>query len=174
MRLDIVSDTHGHLSSELIGALRGADMILHAGDCCQMSDYLRLCEIAPMAMCLGNNDWGMDYGPDVKRLVQVFREGLRWQLCHYEARLDLATCDVAICGHTHRPFVRWEPSPGGSGRVLVMNPGSPTFPRTAKGPTIGRIIARNGQVISSEIVCLNREKRDDEGDGWGFFRFFGR
>ncbi len=172
MRFDIVSDTHGHLSDELLHALRGADMIMHAGDCCSWSDYARLCDIAPVAMCLGNNDWGMDYGPDVQNVTRVFREGLRWQLCHYEERLDLATCDVAICGHSHRPFVRWEPSPGGSSRILVMNPGSPTFPRTGKGPTIGRIFAENGTVQSSEIIQLKRG--DENKDGWSFSRLFRR
>ena len=57
--------------------------------------------------------------------------------------------DVAICGHTHRPFVERDAKTG----ALVMNPGSPTFPR-AGGPTIGRIIADNGKVQSAKIVPL--------------------
>lgn len=171
MRFDIVSDTHGHLSEELLDALKGADMIMHAGDCCSYEDYRRLCDIAPMAMCLGNNDWGMDYGPGVDRVTRVFRCGLRWELCHYEERLDLATCDVAICGHSHRPTVSWERSPGGSGKVLVMNPGSPTFPRTAQGATIGRIMVEpTGVIQSAEIVELQEKSGND---GWSFSRFFG-
>lgn len=173
MRFDIVSDTHGRLSDELLEALRGADVIMHAGDCCVLSDYLELCEIAPVFMCRGNNDWGMDYGPDVERVVRTYRAGLRWQLCHYEERLDLDVCDVAICGHSHRPFIRWENSPGGTGRVLVMNPGSPTFPRTGDGPTMGRIMAENGVVQSAEIVKLKPPKRDkDDTGGWSFARLF--
>lgn len=170
-RVDIVSDTHGRLSDELLEALRGADVIMHAGDCCSYGDFQTLCDIAPVQMCLGNNDWGMDYGPAVKRVTQVYRAGLRWQLCHYEERLDLLTCDVAICGHTHRPFVRWEDSPGGSGRVLVMNPGSPTFPRTSEGPTIGRIMVEDVAVQSAQIIQLapKDNARDDE---WSIARFF--
>lgn len=174
MRFDIVSDTHGRLSDELLSALQGADMIMHAGDCCSSEDYRELCGIAPVHMCLGNNDWGMDYGPGVERVTRVFRCGLRWQLCHYEERLDLATCDVAICGHSHRPFYRWESSPGGSNEILVMNPGSPTFPRTSKGPTIGRILVREGGAIEHvEIVELKPSKDEDDKDvGWSFSRFF--
>lgn len=174
MRFDIVSDTHGHLSEELLEELKGADVILHAGDCCSYGDYQTLCNIAPMEMCLGNNDWGMDYGPGVERMTRVFREGLRWQLCHYEDRLDLATCDVAICGHSHRPFVHWEPSPGGLQRVLVINPGSPTFPRTADGPTIARVMAHAGTVESAEIVKLKRPANDDDDYGWSIARLFRR
>lgn len=152
MRFDIVSDTHGHLSEELLAELRGADYIVHAGDICSDSDYWRLMRIAPVHMCLGNNDWGIDYGPEVKRVTRFFAAGLRWQICHYEERLDLATCDIAICGHTHRPFFERDPKT----RTLVMNPGSPTFPRTAKGPTIGRIIAENGYVSEVHIIQLKR------------------
>lgn len=173
MRFDIVSDTHGRLSDELLEALQGADAIMHAGDCCSYGDYQTLCDIAPLSMCLGNNDWGMDYGPDVKRTTRVFRAGLRWQLCHYEERLDLATCDVAICGHSHRPFVRWEPRPGGFARVLVINPGSPTFPRTAEGPTIARVMVEDGAVTSAEIVQLKDEDAEDD-NPWPIARFFRR
>ena len=152
MRFDIVSDTHGYLSEELLEALVGADYIVHAGDMCSESDYHRLARIAPIRMCLGNNDWGISYGPDVKRLTKFFSAGLRWQICHYEERLDLLTCDVAICGHTHRPFIERDART----RALVVNPGSPTFPRTAKGPTIGRIVAENGHVSEVRIIQLGR------------------
>ena len=173
MRFDIISDTHGHLSDELLEALKGADYIMHAGDCCIISDYVELNNIAPVTMCLGNNDWGMDYGPDVKRVTQAFKGGLRWQLCHYEERLDLAVTDIAICGHSHRPFVRWEKSPGGSSEVLVMNPGSPTFPRNVEGPSIGRIIVKGGKVASSEIIYLNPPETASKGP-WSLAAMFSR
>ena len=173
MRFDIVSDTHGRLSDELLEELQGADAIMHAGDCCSYGDYQQLYEIAPVTMCLGNNDWGMDYGPGVERVTRVFMCGHRWQLCHYEERLDLATCDIAICGHSHRPFVHWEDSPGGAGRILIMNPGSPTFPRTSEGPTIGRILMHGSQITSAEIIKLKPPAKNDDHGGWGFARFFG-
>lgn len=173
MRFDIISDTHGRLSDELLEELKGADFIMHGGDCCSYADYQTLCDIAPMEMCLGNNDWGMDYGPSVDRVTRVYKEGLRWQLCHYEDRLDLATCDIAICGHSHRPFVAWQTSPGGAGRVLVINPGSPTFPRTHEGPTIARVFAEAGEVRSAQIVQLRRED-DAANGGWSFSRLFRR
>ena len=150
MRFDIVSDTHGYLSDELLEELRGADYIVHAGDICSDANYRTLQRIAPVYACLGNNDWGSDYGPEVKRVTKFFAAGLRWQVCHYEERLDLLTCDVAICGHTHRPFFERDART----RTLVMNPGSPTFPRTPKGPTIGRIIADKGYISEVRIIQL--------------------
>ena len=65
-RYDIISDTHGYLSPELLEQLQGADVIVHAGDICSPSDYRTLSDIARVQMCLGNNDWSYDYGPMVK------------------------------------------------------------------------------------------------------------
>ena len=154
MRFDIVADTHGYLSEELLKALRGADYIVHAGDMCSVSDYRTLEGIAPVQMCLGNNDWSYDYGPMVSRIVKFYSAGLRWQICHYVERLDLQTCDIAICGHTHRPFIERDQG----SHTLIVNPGSPTFPRTKDGPTIARIIAEKGTVSDVSIVRLPRRK----------------
>lgn len=156
VRYDIVSDTHGDLSDALLKELQGADVIVHAGDCCSISDYERLCKICRVVMCLGNNDWAYDYGPAVKNNVRAFMSGLRWQVCHYVERLDLATCDIAICGHTHRPYVRHE------GKVLLMNPGSPTYPRTQQGPTMGRIMCREREIVSAEIIQLHDEEEESK------------
>ena len=58
MRYDIISDTHGHLSPELLRALEGADFIVHAGDICSGSDWRTLCGLADeVHACLGNNDF---------------------------------------------------------------------------------------------------------------------
>lgn len=160
-RIDVVSDTHGFLSPELVAALDGADLILHAGDMTSRSDYERLWKIARVEMCMGNNDWSYDYGPSVKRTVRVAYAGLRFQLAHYRELLAPDTCDVAICGHTHRPYVE---EPAAVGEAIVMNPGSPTYPRSELGPTIGRILVADGKVLSATIVRLDPED-DAVGDG---------
>lgn len=157
MRLDIVSDTHGYLSQALLDQLQGADLIVHAGDICSESDYRTLNKIAFTHACRGNNDWGFEYDSFVTPMVRFFAAGLRWEVCHYRERLDLKTCDVAICGHTHRPFVTRDEATG----VLVMNPGSPTFPR-AGGPTMGRIVVEDGKVTSAKIIELDEKSVD-----WG-------
>ena len=149
MRYDIISDTHGFLEPDLLDQLQGADVIVHAGDICSGADYRTLQTIAPVQMCLGNNDWAYEYGPEVKTRKVFFSSGLRWQVVHYRQHLNLLKCDVAICGHTHRPFAETAPS-----GCLVMNPGSPTFPRTTLGPTCGRIAIAGGVVQSAEIIQL--------------------
>ena len=149
MRYDIISDTHNYLSAALLKQLEGADVIVHAGDICSPSDFRTLWSIAPLKICLGNNDFGYDYGPDVKRVCAFNSEGLRWQVNHYKERLKLADCDIAICGHTHRPSVEYDRD-----GVLVMNPGSPTYPRGMGGPSMGRIIVEDGVILSAKVFRI--------------------
>ena len=150
MRIDIISDTHGTLSDELMAQLKGADAIVHAGDMCSLTDFRVLSTMAPFYMAKGNNDFCFDYGPSVTSFTKFFLSGLRWQVCHYRERLDLVVCDVAICGHTHVPFVERDSKTN----TLVMNPGSTTYPRSAHGATMGRIYTSDGVVESAEIIEL--------------------
>ena len=148
-RFDIISDTHGFLSPELLSELAGADVIVHAGDICSASDFRTLSDIAPVRMALGNNDWAYDYGPMVKGRIVFLGGGLRWQASHYRWRLNLTMCDVAIFGHTHTPVLERDEWTG----ALVMNPGSPTYPRRSK-PSMGRILVEDGQVVDAQIITL--------------------
>ena len=149
-RFDIVADTHGYLSPALLKELEGADAIVHAGDICSPSDFRTLCDIAPLHLCLGNNDWAYDYGPDVKRAVTFYGSGLLWEINHYREKLRLADgVAVGVCGHTHKPFI------DNVGSTIVMNPGSPTFPRSHLGPTMGRIICDEGTILAAEIIQLD-------------------
>ena len=160
VRYDIISDTHGFLSKELLAQLEGADVIVHAGDICSASDYRTLSDITLLHRCLGNNDWAYDYGPRVKPLVRFSGQGLRWEVCHYKEKLDLATCEIAVCGHTHRAFVKRDERTG----VLMMNPGSPTYPRGGTGPTMGRIVVTDGQVAEAQIIRIPETDEDDESE----------
>ena len=148
-RYDIISDTHGYLSPELLAELAGADVIVHAGDICSPRDYLVLQDIARVQMCLGNNDWSYDYGPMVKDRKVFMGSGLKWQVTHYRKRLNLAMCDVAIFGHTHTPVLERDEWTG----VLVMNPGSPTYPRRSR-PSMGRIIVEDEKIVEARIITL--------------------
>lgn len=163
-RIDVISDTHGRLSHDLIDALEGCDLIVHAGDMCSENDFYTLKTIAPIKMCLGNNDWSDQYGPEVGRLARFDYEGLNFLVSHYHEKLIGEHFDVGIFGHTHVPEAEMV-----SNGALVMNPGSPTFPRSEKGPTMGRIMVEDGSVLSYEIIRLSKQS---EGSGW-FGSFFG-
>jgi uncharacterized protein len=52
--LGIISDTHGLLRAEAIGALRGSDIIIHAGDVGEPEIIDRLRDLAPTYVVRGN------------------------------------------------------------------------------------------------------------------------
>ena len=162
-RIDVISDTHGRLSRELLDALDGCDLIVHAGDITSEDDFITLKALAPLRMCLGNNDWAGEYGPEVKRLVRFEYEGLQFSVTHYRENLTGEHCDVGVCGHTHVPEIVERAN--GS---IIVNPGSPTFPRSMAGPTIARLMVQDGHVVSSNIVELKIPEKDGRGKG----RFF--
>lgn len=147
-RIDIVSDTHGRLSARLVQELEGADLIVHAGDITSENDWAHLFAIAPIKAVLGNNDFYRDYGPEVARLNQFTYEGLRFAVAHYREDLPVGAVDVAICGHTHRSTI------AEVGDCLVINPGSPTFPRGRRGATMARMWVRAGEILSADIIDL--------------------
>ena len=147
-RIDVMSDTHGYLSPELLEAIKGADLLLHAGDLTSTADWQTLCSMGDFRAVLGNNDYRSDYNNMLDRLLEFDYEGLHISMAHYREDLPVGTSDIAICGHTHIPKIRQV------GKCLVVNPGSASYPRSVMGPTIARLFVLDGAVVSSEIVQL--------------------
>ena len=54
--LGVISDTHGLLRREALDALRGSELIIHAGDVGKPEILERLREIAPVVAVRGNVD----------------------------------------------------------------------------------------------------------------------
>lgn len=150
-RVDIVSDTHGRLSDALLAELKGADLIIHAGDITSEEDWEHLKMLGPIVAVLGNNDYFREYGPEVQRLARFTYEGLDFAVAHYREDLPLREVDVAVCGHTHRAVI------SEVGKCLVVNPGSPTFPRGGRGPSMARLTVAGGRVFTADIVDLARD-----------------
>lgn len=148
-RIDIVSDTHGRLAPELLAAIEGCDLLIHAGDITSEDDWATLEVCVPQIRAvLGNNDWYYNYGPEVDRVNTFEFEGLRWSVAHYRADLPLASSDIAVCGHTHRACIEQ------AGPCVVINPGSAAYPRGMRGPTIARVMVEDGCLLSAEIIDL--------------------
>lgn len=148
-RIDVISDTHGHLSPELLAAIDGCDLLIHAGDITSESDWAELeASVSEIRAVLGNNDWYYDYGPEVGKINTFVYEGVRFSVSHYHEMLPILESDVAVCGHTHRAKIERV------GHCMVINPGSASYPRGGRGPTIGRLMVDNGVVLSAQIIDL--------------------
>jgi uncharacterized protein len=148
--LAIISDTHGLLRPELLSALVGTELILHAGDIGDRPLLRRLVEIAPVVAIRGNVDSLLPSLP-LTELVEV--NGKLIYLVHSIHDLDLnpvtASIHIVVTGHSHQPRIERK-----SG-VWYINPGSPG-PRRFKLPVTFVRAEWKGQDFKFELVELLR------------------
>jgi putative phosphoesterase len=172
MRIGLISDTHiptaaAQLWPQVYEALRGVDLIMHAGDlhAPEVIDWLE--KLAPVMAVSGNGDysgWQRSVPPSDARLsesrVLPLDGGLRIGLVHdfplpeapplktVEGLMDHffgGPVDVIVRGSTHRAEITREKG------VLVVNPGSPTLPnhQTARLGTVGYLEIAGARVTPS-------------------------
>ncbi len=139
----LISDTHGLLRPEAINALRGCDLIVHAGDLGSPEIIQPLEALAPVVAVRGNVDTGAwashlpttaiaEAGPALIPVVIY--------VLHDLAELDLdpaaAGFHVVVSGHSHQPSCTER------GGVMYVNPGS-AGPRRFRLPiTVARLDLR--------------------------------
>ena len=135
-RIGLISDTHGLLRKEALEALRGSELILHAGDVGKPAILEELRKIAPVIAVRGN----VDKGPWAQALPEtaVAEAGaFMIYVLHDVKALDLnptaAGFQVVVSGHSHKPGKTER------NRVLYINPGS-AGPRRFQLPvTVARL-----------------------------------
>ena len=183
VKIGVISDTHSagsgrNLPVKILDALLGVDMILHCGDleCLGVLDYLE--EVAPLLAVRGYED-PLEDGDRLAMTTRVVKvEGVSIGMIHdiqwpgpkiptspdgselalpegngqeILARKFKEPVDVVLFGDTHEELVMdWD-------GVLIMNPGSPTYPgkRHKRGSlgTIG-ILQVDGEDATGWIVDL--------------------
>lgn len=148
MKIGLISDTHipeamPELPHQVRTVFAGVDLILHAGDLHSLDVLNWLEEIAPVLACRGNGDdgsGGREVVPEDPRLRDSlvtsgagYKIGLvhdvldpeefpKWPIertmeCYFGVKTNMI-----VCGHTHVEGIKQYDG------VLVINPGSPTFP----------------------------------------------
>jgi uncharacterized protein len=119
--LGLISDTHGLLRPAALAALRGSNIIIHAGDIGDPAILDQLRTIAPVFGVRGNVDRG-DWATKLPLRETVDVEGSRIYVLHdlHDIDLDPKFCEISIVvsGHTHQPESHWHNG------VLYINPGS--------------------------------------------------
>ena len=135
--------------------LRGADLILHAGDVCTASVLAELAQYAPVVAVVGNND-----GPDVAdwgatETAEFDLDGLRVAMLHdggpaagrlARMRRSFPGADLVVFGHSHIPLDE------SSGGLRIFNPGSPTDRRRQPHGTLGVLRIVSGRLAEASIV----------------------
>lgn len=160
MRVVVLADTHAprHWKGcppAVARHLRGADLILHAGDVCVSSVLDELSAYAPVKAVRGNNDgadvaeWG---APDT---LEITLDGLPVAMIHDSGTAAGRTrrmsrffpeAGLVVFGHSHIPM-----DETGDG-VRVFNPGSPTDRRRQPHGTVGLLLIEDARLVEAKIV----------------------
>jgi putative phosphoesterase len=151
IRVGVISDTHGLLRPEAVEALRGSQLIIHAGDIGAPEVLDQLSALAPTHAVRGNVDAGA-WADRLPPSEAVAIGEVRLHVLHIigELSLDPAAAGFAavIYGHSHKPSIAWREG------VLYLNPGS-AGPRRFRLPVTIARLRISGTTIEPEIVELD-------------------
>jgi uncharacterized protein len=162
VRVVVLADTHAPrrwraCPPAVARELRGADLILHAGDVCTALVLTELAQYAPVVAVLGNND-----GADVARwgatpTAELTLDGLAVAMLHDSGpaagrlarmRRRFPRADLVVFGHSHIPL-----DESGYG-LRIFNPGSPTDRRRQPHGTLGLLRIEGGVLAEASIVAV--------------------
>ncbi len=144
----IISDTHGLMRPAALAALRGADLIIHAGDVGKLEVLAALRKLAPTFAVRGNVDTA-DWAEALPMAATVAVGELSFLVIHDIAQLDPAATGFAavIYGHSHQPAIERRAG------VLFLNPGS-AGPRRFTLPVAVARVRVAGRELRPEILEL--------------------
>jgi uncharacterized protein len=146
----VISDTHGLLRPEAVAALKGTDLIIHAGDVGAPGVIDALRKLAPTFVVRGNVDKA-HWASALPMTADVKVGRLQFHVLHDISELELTPAAVGyaavVYGHSHKPSIEMRDG------VLFLNPGS-AGPRRFKLPVSIARVGVSGQQLRPEIVEL--------------------
>ena len=162
MRIALIADTHGYLDPRIADAIRGADILVHAGDVGTGIEA----EIAPLAARIvivqGNNDPADSGWPNSEVLALpggdlAVMHGHQWpaKTRHRKLREQFPDARAIVCGHSHRRVQQSDENP------WLLNPGAAGRTRAYGGPGWMDLFAEAGQwrVHSESLEPQPRRRR---------------
>ncbi len=153
----VVSDSHGYTDGirAFLPRLKGVDALYHLGD--HAEDAAEIAQLLNCGfVCVRGN---CDPFSDAPLKTTVDWHGHRILLLHGHTvggRLSLvyaakeAHADAVLFGHSHVPSI--ETVDG----ILLLNPGSLTYPRTAKGPSVARLSLTDDAIVPRLLFLPDR------------------
>jgi uncharacterized protein len=135
-KIGLISDTHGLLRAEALDALRGSDLIIHAGDVGDPKILEALRRISPVVAVRGNVDTSA-WAKSLPETAGAEAGAVHIYVLHDSNALDLdakaAGFHIVVSGHSHKP--------GRSDRngVVYINPGSAGPRRFTLPITVARL-----------------------------------
>jgi putative phosphoesterase len=150
-KIGLISDTHGLLREEALEALRGSQLIIHAGDVGNAEILEALKKLAPVVAVRGNVDTEA-WTRALPETAIAEAGGVTIYVLHDVKALDLnpatAGFRIVVSGHSHKPgkLVR--------DGVLYINPGS-AGPRRFQLPVMVARLDLEKQPWEPEFVDLD-------------------
>jgi uncharacterized protein len=149
-KIGVISDTHGLVRPQAIEALKGVDMILHAGDIGNQEVLDTLKQIAPVVAVRGNNDKG-EWAESLPDWNVVEIGNVSIYMLHDVKEIDInpaGSFHVIVSGHSHKSSV--EERCG----VLYVNPGS-AGPRRFTLPVSLAHLRVDGEKVQAKLIELS-------------------
>ena len=159
----ILSDTHlssmDGLDERLIESIKGADVVIHAGDYTEPRFFEELEEISNSFYGVCGNMDSYELKNKLKSELVIELEGVRIGITHpveggpplwtrKRARGKFEGVDLIIYGHTHFPDESYEDG------ILCFNPGSATGAFPAFRKTYGVLEVKGGEIKKLKVVKL--------------------
>jgi putative phosphoesterase len=149
----LISDTHGLVRPAVHDALKGVELILHAGDVGGLDVLEELRLIAPIRAVFGNTDAPGD--PDLSQELELTLDGVTVHVSHGHelgsptpAKLaERYSADIVVYGHTHKQLVTR------IGGRLIVNPGAAGPRRFDLKPSVARLEITEGET-EVEIIDI--------------------
>ena len=146
----VISDTHGLMRPAALAALRGSDLIIHAGDVGRPEVIETLRKLAPIFVVRGNVDTA-GWAASLPMTETVTVGELSFFVIHEISALDrdpaAAGFAAVVYGHSHQPAIETRDG------VLLLNPGS-AGPRRFTLPVAVARVRVSGRQLRPEIVEL--------------------
>ena len=147
-RIGLVSDTHGLVRPEALAALRGSEVIIHAGDIGKPEVLDSFSSIAPVIAIKGNNDRDL-WAKKIPDVLHLKINGIKIQVIHNVNELEADPSHdgfrAIVSGHSHKPGLVTRDG------ILFINPGS-AGPRRFRLPiAIGKLWIEQGKVEAKII-----------------------
>ena len=161
MRVVVLADTHAPrrwraCPPRVAAELRGADLILHAGDVCTAVVLAELAQYAPVVAVLGNNDgpdvadWGAAPDRRARPGRAPRRDAARQRPGHRPAGADAPRVPRARTWWCSG--IRTSRSIESGYGLRIFNPGSPTDRRRQPHGTLGVLQIADGRLAEATIV----------------------
>ncbi|MHA2036193.1 MAG: metallophosphoesterase family protein [Promethearchaeota archaeon] len=171
MKFGIISDTHitsnttndqiQALISQVKSAFIDVDKIIHAGDISEVFFLDKLKNIAPITCVKGNVDKIENLEEFIFFTYSRYNIGVIHILPeNLEEFMKENNLHIIIFGHTHIPLIK-----GTKFNTLIVNPGSPTMPKSppqkqgflkpVARPTVITLKIDENDVLSTFIITLN-------------------